>query len=97
MKYFVVEGILKNSNPIDENTMKEHMAYTKKAMDEGLILMSTLKTDMSGGLFIIKSESLEKLDEYLSSEPFNVSGIQDYRVVEFSPHYLNQSPTEWFK
>ncbi len=49
MKYFIVEGIIKNPNPIDENTMKEHMAYTQKAMDEGLILMSGLKVNMSGG------------------------------------------------
>jgi len=96
MKYFIVEGIIKNPNPVDENTMKEHMAYTQKAMDEGLILMSGLKVDISGGLFIMKAESLEKVEDYLSAEPFKVSGIQDYRVIEFSAHYFNQSPSKWF-
>ena len=37
------------------------MAYTQKAMDEGMILVSGLKSDMSGGIFVIKSESVEKL------------------------------------
>ncbi len=96
MKYFIVEGIIKNQGQIDENIMKEHMAYTQKAMDKGLILMSGLKANMSGGLFVMKAESIEKVNDYLSAEPFKVSGIQDYHVIEFSPHYFNQSPSEWF-
>lgn len=96
MKYFIIEGILKKSEPIDENIMKAHMAYSKEAMDKGLILMSGLKSNMSGGLFIMKSESLEKVEEYLSSEPFKLANIQDYHVIEFSPHYFNQSPDKWF-
>jgi uncharacterized protein YciI len=97
MKYFMVEGTLKNPNKIDDNIMKEHMAYTQKAMDEGLILMSGLKSDMSGGLFIMKAESIETLKDYISNEPFKTYGIQDYRIMEFDPHYFNQSPSEWFK
>ncbi|EOT2913549.1 YciI family protein [Clostridium perfringens] len=97
MKYFIVEGILKDSDKINEDIMKEHMAYTQKAMDEGMILVSGLKSDMSGGIFVIKSESVEKLESYLSKEPFKLYGIQDYKFVEFNTHYFNPSPSEWFK
>ena len=97
MKYFIVEGILKDSDKINEDIMKEHMAYTEKAMDEGIILVSGLKSDMSGGIFVIKSESVEKLESYLSKEPFKLYGIQDYKFVEFNAHYFNPSPSEWFK
>lgn len=97
MKYFMVEGTLKNPNKIDDNIMKEHMAYTQKAMDEGLILMSGLKSDMSGGLFVMRAESIETVKEYISNEPFKTYNIQDYKIVEFDPHYFNQSPSEWFK
>lgn len=76
--------------------MKDHMTYTQKAMDKGLILMSGLKEDMSGGIFVMKEESIEKVEEYLAKEPFKVEGIQDYKVVEFSVHYFNGSPSEWF-
>lgn len=58
--------------------------------------MSGLKTNMSGGVFVMKVESIEKVEEYLASEPFKFSGIQDYNVIEFSLHYFNQSPSEWF-
>nr|WP_312983765.1 YciI family protein [Clostridioides sp.] len=95
MKYFIVESIIKNADLVDENTMIKHMAYSQKAMDEGLILMSGLKVNMSGGVFIMKADSLEKVENYLSSEPLKVSGIQDYIFTEFTPHYFNQSPREW--
>ena len=96
MKYFIIEGTLKNQELMDDNILKEHMAYTQKAMDKGLILMSGLKADMSGGTFIMKEESLEKVEDYLASEPFKVHGLQDYRVIEFTPHYFNESPSNWF-
>ena len=64
-------------------------------MSLDLILMSTLKADMSGGLFIMKSESLEMVEKYLTTESFKVAGIQAYRGIEFaSPHYFNQSLME---
>ncbi|MGV1064900.1 YciI family protein [Clostridium perfringens] len=97
MKYFIVEGLLKDSDKINEEIMKEHMAYNQRAMDEGIILVSGLKSDMSGGIFVIKAESVEKLEDYLSKEPFKLYGIQGYKFVEFNAHYFNPSPNEWFK
>lgn len=97
MKFFIVEGIIKNLDFMNDNIMKIHKSYTQKAMDEGLILMSGLKEDMSGAVFIMKSDSIEKIDNYLSNEPFNVNNIQDYKVIEFSPHYFNQAPNKWFE
>lgn len=97
MKYFIVEGTITDADKMNEDIMKEHMSYTQKAMDEGLILMSGLKADMSGGLFIIKSESIEDVETYLSNEPFKTHGIQEYRTVEFNSHYFNPSPSEWFQ
>lgn len=96
MKYFIVEGILKSQGEVKDDIMKVHMTYTQKAMDSGLILMSGLKSNMSGGIFIMKAESSEEVEEYLAKEPFKVNGIQDYKVTEFSPHYFNKSPDKWF-
>ena len=67
MKYFVVEGTITNADLMNDNIMKEHMAYSQKAMDEGLILMSGLKEDMSGGLFVMKAESPKTLEIYLNN------------------------------
>lgn len=96
MKYFIVEGNIIDAEKMTDGIMKEHMAYTGKAMEEGIYLMSGLKADMSGGIFIIKSESLESLENYLLKEPFKMNGIQDYRILEFNSHYFNPSAGEWF-
>lgn len=96
MKYFIIEGFITNPERMDDNIMKEHIAYTQEAMEEGFILMSGLKSDMSGGLSVMKSESIKEVEEYLSREPLKMNGIQEYKVIEFSPHYLNPSPSEWF-
>jgi uncharacterized protein YciI len=95
MKSFIIEGMLKTTDRVDENTMTEHMAYSKKAMDEGRILMSGLKSDMSGGIFIMKAETLEEVEDYLHDEPFRVAGIQEYRIIEYTAHYMNQSLDKW--
>ena len=43
--------------------------------------MSGLKTNMSDGIFVMKAEAIEKVEEYLASEPFKFSGIQYYNVI----------------
>lgn len=96
MKYFMIEGTLTDADKINDDIMKEHMAYTQKAMDSGLILMSGLKSDMSGGLFIMKAEDINDITEYLNNEPFNKYEIQSYKVTEFDAHYFNESPKQWF-
>ena len=97
MKYFVVEGILNNSVEMGENTLKEHIAYSQKAIDSGWMLLTGLKSDSSGGLFVMKAESLETVESYLASEPMKLAGVQEYRVLEFAVHYFQPSASEWFK
>lgn len=96
MKYFIIEGFLNVADMINDDIMKEHMAYTGRAMECGMILTSGLKADMSGGLFVMKAKALKDIEAYLSAEPFNVHGIQEYKVTEFEPHYFNPTPSEWF-
>lgn len=95
MKYFMVEGTLKNIENLNDEVMKQHMAYTQKAMDERMIFLSGLKKDQSGGVFLIKSDTEEQLKEYLDQEPMHVHGIQDYRYVEFDAHYISED-SHWF-
>lgn len=91
MRYFMVEGTITNAKLINDNIMKEHIPYSQKAMDSGLIVMSGLKSDMSGGQFIMKAESVEEVNNYLSNEPLKLHGIQEYEITEFDIHYFNSS------
>lgn len=97
MKYYMVEGIILDAGKMDDAIMKEHMAYTQKAMDSGMIFLSGLKTDMSGGIFLMKAEKPEEIESYLAAEPFKRYGIQDYRWAEFDIHYIHPQPDQWFE
>ena len=48
MKYFIVEGFIKNPSAMNESILEEHIEYTQKGMSLDLILMSTLKADING-------------------------------------------------
>ena len=96
MKYFFFYGYLKKAPPVPEDIMKSHIAYSQKAMDDNLILMTSIKTDQTGALFIMKANSSKKINDYLSNEPLKLNNIQDYKVIEFEPHYFNKSLDKWF-
>lgn len=97
MTYYMVEGIILDAGKMDDTIMKEHMAYTQKAMDSGMIFLSGLKTDMSGGVFLMKAEKPEEIESYLAREPFKLNGIQEYRWAEFNIHFINPQPVQWFE
>lgn len=97
MKYFVIQGTLKISGPVDEKIMSEHIAHSQKAMDAGLILVSGLKSDMSGGLSIMKANSINEVEDYLLADPLKIAGIQEYSITEFTPHAVQSGTNEWFK
>lgn len=96
MKLFMVEGTILAADHMTDAMLKEHMAYTQKAMDRGMIFLSGLKKDNSGGIFLMKAETEKEIEEYLSGEPFKMYGVQDYKWVEFDAHYINPSPETWF-
>ena len=69
MQFFIVEGVLKKPELMNDTLLKEHISYTQKAMQKELYLLSGLKEDQTGGIFIIKAENKEALQSYLENEP----------------------------
>lgn len=96
MKYFIVEGILKNREKMDAQLMLAHKIYTQKAMDKGSILFSGLKTDNNGAVFLMKATSKAAVELYLSLEPFRIQGVQEYTIMEFTSHYAYACASSWF-
>ncbi len=50
----MVEGSIKDAGRMTDEIMNEHMACTRAAMERGMIFMSGLKADMSGGLSVMR-------------------------------------------
>ena len=42
MKYYMVEGMILDADRMNDAIMKDHMAYTQKAMDSGMIFLLSL-------------------------------------------------------
>jgi uncharacterized protein YciI len=96
VKYFIIEGTLNSTLEIDESVMKEHIAYSQKAIERGVTLITGLKENMSGGILIMKANSIEEIKAYLNSDPLKISGSQEYNIIEFTPHYTHPQTNEWF-
>ena len=89
MKKFWIQGTIINEKKMNDEIMKEHMAYTQKAMESGRIIMSGLKADYSGGICMMIANDIEEVNTYLIHEPLAKNNIQEYSVVEFDTHFLN--------
>lgn len=96
MKYFMIEGTIIHADKMHDAILKEHMAYTQKAMDAGMIFLSGLKDDASGAIFFMKAESAEIIQDYLDEEPFYRYGIQTYRTIPFTYHFIQEMGNDWF-
>ncbi len=96
MKYFLIEGIVNNPNKINDLIMKEHQNYTKKAMEDGLILISSLKSDMTASVTIAKSINYDTIKLFYENEPFFKQGILTYNISEIDIHYHYQDIEKWF-
>ncbi|MDE6467464.1 MAG: YciI family protein, partial [Muribaculaceae bacterium] len=43
------------------------------------------QTPRKGGVIMIKAENRAAVDSILAKDPFNINGIADYQIVEFTP------------
>ena len=54
MKYYMVEGMILDADRMNDAIMKDHMAYTQKAMDSGMIFLClSHESGESGGNRVI--------------------------------------------
>ena len=64
MKYFLIEGIVTNPEKMTEKMMQEHQEYTGMLMKEGKVLFSSLKSDMSSSVTVVKSETEQIIEDF---------------------------------
>ncbi|WP_290393873.1 YciI family protein, partial [uncultured Duncaniella sp.] len=50
------------------------------------------QTPRIGGVIMIKADNREAVDSIIVQDPFNINGIADYQIVEFTPTmFLNDN------
>ena len=65
--------------------LQTHRDYLAKHYAAGDFIMSGPQTPRVGGVIVMKAESRSLVDAIIAQDPFNINGIADYQIVEFSP------------
>ena len=80
-------AILTYKKPIEEvdRFLQAHRDYLAEHYAAGDFIVSGPQTPRIGGVIMIKSERRAAVDSIIAQDPFNINGIADYQIVEFTP------------
>ncbi len=79
--------ILTYKKPLEEvdRYLQAHRDYLSEHYAAGDFIMSGPQTPRVGGVIMIKAENRSAVDAIIAQDPFNINGIADYQIVEFTP------------
>lgn len=88
MKYFVTESVFNDPLPVSPEELEKtyipmHVAHINAAIDRGQVLLAGPKVESGGGFIVVKAESREELDKFVSADPFVIHGIGRPIIQEF--------------
>lgn len=86
-------AILTYKKPLSEVDLflAAHREYLAKHYAAGDFIASGPQTPRVGGVIMIKANDRTAVDAIIAQDPFNINGIADYQIVEFSPTmFVNQ-------
>ena len=87
-------AILTYKKPIEEvdRFLQAHRDYLGEHYAAGDFIASGPQTPRIGGVIMIKADNREAVDSIIVQDPFNINGIADYQIVEFTPTmFLNDN------
>jgi uncharacterized protein YciI len=95
MKHFLVE--IEYTAPIEIINMivNEHRQFLQTGYDKGWLLMSGPKFPKSGGLVICRAPSMEAIQEFFFTDPYQQHNAASYRFVEFDPVKYQTFMNDW--
>ena len=96
MKYFLIEGIVTHPERMTNEMMQEHQKYTNLLMKAGKVLFSSLKSDMSSSITVIKSRNETEIQEFYKHEPLFNNNVLSYHISELQIQYHTSETANWF-
>lgn len=80
-------AILTYKKPLSEvdRFLAAHHEYLAQHYAVGDFTASGPQTPRVGGVIMIKAENRAAVDAIIAQDPFNIDGIADYQIVEFTP------------
>lgn len=85
--------ILTYRKPLEEvdRFLQAHREYLAEHYAARDFIASGPQTPRLGGVIMARAENRAALDSIISQDPFNINGIADYQVVEFTPTMLGDA------
>ncbi len=65
--------------------LQAHRDYLAEHYASGDFIASGPQNPRIGGVIMIKAVDREAVNAIISQDPFNINGIADYQIVEFTP------------
>lgn len=80
-------AILTYKKPLSEvdKYLQAHRNYLAEHYAAGDFIASGPQNPRVGGVIMIRATDREVVHTIISQDPFNINGIADYRIVEFTP------------
>ncbi len=80
-------AILTYKKPLSEvdKYLQAHRDYLGEHYAAGDFIASGPQNPRIGGVIMIKAVGREAVNAIISQDPFNINGIADYQIVEFTP------------
>ena len=80
-------AILTYKKPLSEvdKYLQAHRDYLAEHYAAGDFIASGPRNPRIGGVIMIKAADREAVNAIISQDPFNINGIADYQIVEFTP------------
>lgn len=86
-------AILTYKKPLSEvdRFIAAHREYLARHYAVGDFIASGPQTPRIGGVIMMRINDRAVVDSVIAQDPFNVNGIADYQIVEFTPTmFINQ-------
>ena len=86
-------AILTYKKPLEEvdRFLQAHCEYLAKHYAVGDFIASGPQNPRIGGVIMMKAANRAAVDSIISQDPFNINGIADYQIVEFTPTMFSNS------
>lgn len=80
-------AVLTYKKPLEEvdRFLQTHRDYLAKHYAAGDFIASGPQSPRIGGVIMMTAESRAAVDAIIAQDPFNINGIADYQIVEFTP------------
>jgi len=97
MTHFIISVTYKVPLTKIDEMLSDHRKFLQTGYDKGLLLFSGPRNPRTGGFIAARAESLEKIKEFFSNDPYKINDFASYEFMEFDPVKRQPFLEDWIK